>query len=122
MRLDKFLANENIGSRKAVGVLVRSGAVTVNGQAVKKADVQVDPACDTVCVNGAPLRYNAHIYIMMNKPAGVLTATRAARAEKAGAVSGGPARQGHDRPSDPHRRRRLRAPHARAEKPRDEAL
>ena len=54
MRLDKFLANENIGSRKAVGVLVRSGAVTVNGQAVKKADMQVDPACDTVCVNGAP--------------------------------------------------------------------
>ena len=37
MRLDKFLANENIGSRKEVGVLVRSGAVTVNGQAVKKA-------------------------------------------------------------------------------------
>ena len=81
MRLDKFLANENIGSRKAVGVLVRSGAVTVNGQAVKKADMQVDPACDTVCVNGAPLRYNAHIYIMMNKPAGVLTATRDSRAE-----------------------------------------
>lgn len=81
MRLDKFLANENIGSRKAVGVLVRSGAVTVNGQAVKKADMQVDPACDTVCVNGAPVRYNAHIYIMMNKPAGVLTATRDSRAE-----------------------------------------
>ena len=81
MRLDKFLANENIGSRKAVGVLVRSGAVTVNGQAVKKADMQVDPACDTVCVNGAPLRYNAHTYIMMNKPAGVLTATRDSRAE-----------------------------------------
>ena len=79
MRLDKFLANENIGSRKAVGVLVRSGAVTVNGQAVKKADMQVDPACDTVCVNGAPVRYNAHTYIMMNKPAGVLTATRDSR-------------------------------------------
>ena len=44
MRLDKFLANENIGSRKAVGALVRSGAVTVNGQAAKKADQQID-AC-----------------------------------------------------------------------------
>lgn len=41
----------------------------------------MDPACDTVCVNGAPVRYNAHTYIMMNKPAGVLTATRDSRTE-----------------------------------------
>ena len=76
MRLDKFLANENIGSRKEVGVLVRSGAVTVNGQAVKKADVQVDPEKDEICVNGKPVRYNEFVYLLMNKPAGVLTATR----------------------------------------------
>ena len=43
MRLDKFLSNENIGSRKAVGTLVRSGAVAVNGQAVRKSDIQIDP-------------------------------------------------------------------------------
>lgn len=76
MRLDKFLANENIGSRKEVGVLVRSGAVTVNGQAVKKADLQIDAEKDVICVNGKPVRYNAYLYILMNKPAGVLTATR----------------------------------------------
>ncbi|MGN0477822.1 MAG: pseudouridine synthase [Hominenteromicrobium sp.] len=80
MRLDKFLANENIGSRKAVGTLVRSGAVTVNGQAVRRADQQIDADRDAVCVNGRPVRYNAHVYIMMNKPAGVLTATRDSRA------------------------------------------
>lgn len=81
MRLDKFLANENIGSRKAVGLLVRSGAVTVNGQAVKKADVQIDPQVDCICVNGTPVRYNAHTYILLHKPAGVLTATRDSRAQ-----------------------------------------
>lgn len=56
MRLDKFLANENIGSRKAVGALVRSGAVTVNGQAAKKADQQIDADSDRICVNGTPVR------------------------------------------------------------------
>ncbi|MBP3705013.1 MAG: rRNA pseudouridine synthase [Clostridia bacterium] len=81
MRLDKFLANENIGSRKEVGVLVRSGAVTVNGQAVKKADMQIDAEKDEICVNGKPVRYNRFIYLLMNKPAGVLTATRDSRAK-----------------------------------------
>lgn len=81
MRLDKFLADENFGSRKTVGALIRSGAVSVNGQAVKKADTQLDPARDAVCVNGKPVRYAEHIYLMMNKPAGVLTATRDSRAK-----------------------------------------
>jgi len=79
MRLDKFLANENIGSRKEVGVLVRHGGVTVNGQAVKKADMQIDPEKDEICVNGEPVKYNKFIYLLMNKPAGVLTATRDSR-------------------------------------------
>lgn len=52
MRLDKFLSNENIGSRKAVGTLVRSGAVAVNGQAVRKSDIQIDPEKDEITVNG----------------------------------------------------------------------
>ena len=81
MRLDKFLANENIGSRKEVGILVRKGAVTVNGQAVKTADVQIDAEKDEVCVNGKPVRYNAFVYLLMNKPSGVLTATRDNRAK-----------------------------------------
>lgn len=81
MRLDRFLANENIGSRKAVGALIRSGAVTVNGQAVKKADGQIDADSDRICVNGKPVCYNAYLYIMLHKPAGVLTATRDSRAK-----------------------------------------
>ena len=76
MRLDKFLSNENIGSRKAVGTLVRSGAVAVNGQAVRKSDIQIDPEKDEITVNGKPVRYSAFVYIMLYKPSGVLTATR----------------------------------------------
>ena len=55
MRLDKFLSNENIGSRKAVSTLVRSGAVAVNGQAVRKSDIQIDPEKDEITFqNGMP--------------------------------------------------------------------
>ena len=74
-RLDKILASQNIGSRKEVGILIRKGAVTVNGQAVKKADTKADPAVDVICVNGKPVNYRRFVYIMMNKPAGVLSAT-----------------------------------------------
>lgn len=81
MRLDKFLSNENIGSRKAVGTLVRSGAVAVNGQAVRKSDIRIDPEKDEITVNGKPVRYSAFVYIMLYKPSGVLTATRDSRAE-----------------------------------------
>ena len=73
MRLDKFLANENFGSRKAVGALIRRGAVTVNGQAVKAADH------DEIRVSGAPVTYRAHVYLMLHKPAGVLSASRDSR-------------------------------------------
>ncbi len=80
MRLDKFLANENIGSRKEVGVLIRRGAVTVNGLAVKKADMQIDESKDVICVNGEEIEYNKFVYLLMNKPSGILTATRDSKA------------------------------------------
>lgn len=75
-RLDKFLANENIGSRKEVSALVRRGAVSVNGAVVKDASLKVDPEKDSVCFEGRQIGYNKFIYIMMNKPKGVLSATR----------------------------------------------
>lgn len=75
-RLDKILASQNIGSRKEVGILIRKGAVTVNGQAVRKVDTRVDPLQDAICVEGRTLCYRRFVYIMMNKPAGVLSASR----------------------------------------------
>lgn len=76
IRLDKFLSNLSMGSRKDVSKLVRSGAAAVNGIPVKSPDVKIDPLLDTVALNGETVIYSKHIYIMMNKPAGVLSAAR----------------------------------------------
>ena len=74
-RLDKFLVSQNIGSRKEAARLVRGGAVTVNGQTAKDPAQKLDPALDRVAVDGREVAYRKHLYIMMNKPAGVLSAT-----------------------------------------------
>ncbi len=75
-RLDKVLASQNIGSRKEVGHLIRKGIVTVNGIVVKKADMKVNGELDKICVNGAALQFKRYLYLMMNKPAGILSASR----------------------------------------------
>lgn len=74
-RLDKFLVSQNMGSRKDVGILVRKGAVLVNGAAALKADQKINPEKDVVTVSGKDIVYRKHLYIMMNKPEGVLSAT-----------------------------------------------
>ena len=78
-RLDKILASQNIGSRKDVGLLIRKGAITVNGLVVKKSDTKVDGDLDEICVNGISLQFKRHLYLMMNKPAGILSAARDSR-------------------------------------------
>ena len=78
-RLDKILASQNIGSRKDVGLLIRKGTITVNGRVVKKSDAKVDGDIDEICVDGIPLQFKRHLYLMMNKPAGVLSAARDSR-------------------------------------------
>ena len=78
-RLDKILASQNIGSRKDVGLLIRKGAITVNGIVVKKSDTKADGEKDEICIHGVPLQFKRHLYLMMNKPAGVLSAARDSR-------------------------------------------
>ena len=75
MRLDKFLVSQNIGSRKEASQLCRSGRVTVNGTIVKNSDLRIDAEKDIVCLDNTALTYSEHIYIMMNKPKGVLSAS-----------------------------------------------
>ncbi|WP_046176651.1 pseudouridine synthase [Domibacillus indicus] len=81
MRLDKWLANSGIGSRKEVKKLLKTGAVTVNGKMVKDAKVQVNPDEDEVMLFDEPVEYREFIYLMMNKPAGVISATEDSRDE-----------------------------------------
>lgn len=75
MRLDKLLANVNVGTRKEVHELIKKGLVTVNGEVIKKKDASVDPEKDTIVVKGNPIRTQLTYYIKMHKPAGYVTAT-----------------------------------------------
>ena len=75
MRLDKLLANMGYGSRKEVKQLLKEKAVTVDGIAVKDAAMKVDPDTQDVSVYGERVVYTEFIYLMMNKPPGVISAT-----------------------------------------------
>jgi 16S rRNA pseudouridine516 synthase len=74
MRLDKFLADMKAGSRKDLKVLIRKKAVTVNGEVIRDAGYEVAEDAE-VCVRGVMYRYRKFEYYMMNKPAGVVSAT-----------------------------------------------
>lgn len=63
-----------MGSRSEVKDLIRKGLVYVNGAACKDCSFQVDPQ-DEVCLNGQKIRYAEHVYYMLNKPAGYVSAT-----------------------------------------------
>ena len=75
MRIDKMLANLGFGSRKEVKKLLKDGAVLVNGTQIKDGKEQINPAEDSVTVHGEAVEYKEFIYLMMNKPQGVLSAT-----------------------------------------------
>lgn len=80
-RLDKILVSQNVGSRKEVQKLIKDGAVCINGECVKQPQCKVDAVTDEITVGGQPLLYSKYVYIMMNKPAGVLSASNDKRAE-----------------------------------------
>ncbi|MDN3450541.1 pseudouridine synthase [Planococcus sp. APC 3906] len=75
MRIDKFLSNMGFGSRKEVKILLKSKAVEVNGETVRDPKVHVDETKDEVSVEGEKVEYSEFIYLLMNKPPGVISAT-----------------------------------------------
>ncbi|PKG22262.1 pseudouridine synthase [Niallia nealsonii] len=81
MRIDKMLANLGYGSRKEVKMLLKSKAVKVNNEIIKDAKEQVDPNRDVVTLYGDVVEYKEFIYLMMNKPPGVISATEDTREE-----------------------------------------
>ncbi len=74
MRLDKFVADAAQLTRSAARGLIAKGRVTVNGQVCKKADCALKEG-DSVCAGGKPLAREEYVYIMLNKPAGVVSAS-----------------------------------------------
>ena len=75
MRLDKFMSEAGLLSRKETAKAVSRGEITVNGLPVKKADVKVDENTDVIAYLGKRVEYHAFVYVMLNKPAGYISAT-----------------------------------------------
>ena len=74
MRLDKYLAETAQCTRSEAKTLLNRGRVTVNGVVCKKGDTQLREG-DSVAVDGAPLAYQQFVYLMLNKPEGVVSAS-----------------------------------------------
>lgn len=75
MRLDKFLANSGIGTRKEVKELLKKRLIKVNDEIVKDGKIHVDENEDTVKYKDEIISYKKFVYIMLNKPNGVISAT-----------------------------------------------
>lgn len=75
MRLDKLLAHCGIGTRKEVKQWIRKGYVEVNEMVIKKDDYQVDENKDIIYFDGKRIEYRKYVYLMLNKPAGYISAT-----------------------------------------------
>ncbi len=75
IRLDKFLADMGIGTRTEVKKMIRQGKVTVDGLCIKNPDVKIHAEEQVVSCDGKRVDYVVFEYYMLNKPAGVVSAT-----------------------------------------------
>lgn len=78
-RLDKIIASTGRWSRREVKDLVRQGCVRVNGAAAHSAEEKADPETAEIAINGEVLTWRAYTWVMLNKPAGYLSATEDGR-------------------------------------------
>jgi len=82
VRLNKFIANSGVCSRREADTLIQSGVVTVNGKVVTELGVKVNILTDDVRFNGQRLKGEEKVYIVMNKPKGYVTTASDPHAEK----------------------------------------
>ena len=75
MRLDKFISSQLNISRKDARAAILRGRAAVDGTTVRAADFKINENADSVTFDGQALSYKKHIYIIMNKPRGVLSAS-----------------------------------------------
>jgi 16S rRNA pseudouridine516 synthase len=76
MRLDRLIASQLNLSRTDAARLLSSGAVTVDGLPARRGGERVDPQSQKIAINGRRLVWRRHLYILMNKPQGVVCSTR----------------------------------------------
>ena len=79
IRLDKYIADAAGLTRSEAGKAIRSGTVTVNGVVIHRPEQKLDETVDLVCLNGTPCRYSRFCYYLLNKPVGLITASRDSR-------------------------------------------
>ncbi len=78
-RLDKFVSSRTTLSRKDVQRALRDKRVTLNGEVVRSGDIKTDTQTDTVTLDGKVLNVEEHVYYMLNKPEGYVSATEDSR-------------------------------------------
>lgn len=74
MRLDKFLCETGFGTRSEVKAFLKKGLVSLNGETVKKPEQKIDENADEIICNGQRAAYAKFVYIMLHKPAGMVSA------------------------------------------------
>lgn len=80
-RLDKIIASQSSFSRKDARNLIKDGGVCVNGKTMTSSDAAIDPDNDAITLFGKAFTVKRFIYIMLHKPAGILSAAKDARAK-----------------------------------------
>lgn len=75
-RLDKIISSQSLMTRSDASRLIKGGCVKIDGATVKNTSFKVDPDVDSIEVNGEVFNYKEHVYIMMNKPSGIVSASR----------------------------------------------
>lgn len=75
MRIDRFLSDMGLSTRKEASLAAKRGAVLVNGELVKDVSRHIDPERDRVSFMGRPVTYKRYVYVMLNKPEGYVSAT-----------------------------------------------
>ena len=79
MRIDKFISDSGLASRKETALAAKRGQLLINGIAVKDTSRHINPECDTVTFMGETVEYRRFTYVMLNKPAGYVSATEDSR-------------------------------------------
>ena len=76
IRINKYLSDCGIASRRKVEELILQGRVIINNNIVKELSTRVDPEVDIVSVDGENVSAKKHVYFLLNKPKGVITTTK----------------------------------------------
>ena len=79
MRIDRFLSDMGIASRRESAAAAKRGQITVNGEVVRDPSRHIDPDSATVVYMGRRVDYARHVYVMLNKPEGYVSATEDSR-------------------------------------------